>query len=86
MRASMSLAMTSELSAFPSEKSLRRLMGIVPADSMSQLVKVRLPNWVDLAVSRSMLRFCVKHIPTRRKKRKSNESVDRDKDNVMTCP
>lgn len=55
----MSLAMTSVLSAVPSAKSLRRLIGIVPADSMSQLVKVRLPNWVDLAVSRSMFRFCV---------------------------
>jgi hypothetical protein len=33
-------------------------MGTVPADSISQLVNVLRPNWVDLAVKRSKLRLC----------------------------
>lgn len=49
--------MTDELSTLPSAKSLRRWRGTVPADSMSQLVNVRLPNCVDFAVRRSRLRL-----------------------------
>lgn len=52
----MSISITSELSTSPSAKSLRLLMGTVPADSINQLVNVLRPNWVDLAVRRSILR------------------------------
>lgn len=47
---------TSVLSTSTSGESLLRLMGSVPAASMSQLEKVRRPNWVALAVRRMKLR------------------------------
>lgn len=46
--------MAAVLSASPSAWSFLLLMGTVPADSMSQLVKVLWPNWVAFAVRRSM--------------------------------
>lgn len=60
----MSVAITSTryfmawlLSTVPSGASLRRMSGTVPADSISQLVKFFLPNWVAFAVNLSKLRF-----------------------------
>ena len=50
--------MTASLLTMPSTTSLRLWMGTVPAASMSQLVNVFLPNWVDLAVRCSILRLC----------------------------
>lgn len=50
-------SIASVLSTAPSTKSFRRLMGTVPADSISQLVNVLCPNCVDFAVSLSMFRF-----------------------------
>ena len=49
--------MTAELSASPFGKSCRRFRGTVPADSISQLVNVFLPNWVDFAVRRKRFRL-----------------------------
>jgi hypothetical protein len=56
-RASIKWVMASVLStAESSGKSFLRLIGTVPADSISQLVNVLWPNWVDLAVKRSIER------------------------------
>ena len=54
---SIKLSMTSVLSASPFGWSFLLLIGNVPADSMSQLVNVRCPNWVAFAVRRSIFRF-----------------------------